>query len=230
MPLRIPLSPRDPQRPELCAESTPSAACVLLRAFAYQSAHPGPVDIGGHDRLCLQLKTGPRAAHTSNEERQQPVVGRVANIDRPAEAGQLLTAGSYAQPKRDPDPAGVLVQATSDVAEAQALAATDPAMKAEIVRTESVRLWTRAPLDAFLEQHLAEEARAKSLGELVAATKPHRPRSMACLRQLGPPAPDRVRGGGALMATTSNSGRARRPALAGVAVDRSASSSVRGHS
>ncbi len=141
------------------------AACVLFLAPACQSAQPAPDDTGGHDWVFLQLKTGPRAAQASNEQRQEAFTGHMANIHRLAEAGQLLTAGPYAAPKRDPELAGVFVLATPDVAGAEALAATDPAVKAGIFRTESVRMRTRAPLDTFLEQYLAEEARAKARGE-----------------------------------------------------------------
>ncbi len=137
------------------------AACVLLLASACQSVAPAPEEASSHDWVFMQLKSGPMASQATKEVFE----GHMANIHRLAAAGQLLVAGPYAAPKRDPELAGVFVLATPDIDAAQELAATDPGVIAGVFRTESVRMRTRAPLDVFLEQYLAEEAQAKARGE-----------------------------------------------------------------
>jgi len=145
-------------------KSTLLGTCLLLLAAACQSAGAEPSRAVGRDCVFLQLKSGPRSGQISKEEAQKVFAGHFANMQRLAEAGQLLVAGPYAAPKRDPDLQGVFILSPSEIAEAEALAATDPGVIAGVFRTESVRMRTRAPLDAYLEHELAIEAQAKGEG------------------------------------------------------------------
>lgn len=143
--------------------------CLLLLAAACQTTASEPARGPGRDCVFLQLKSGPRSAQVTKEESQKVFAGHFANMQRLAEAGQLLVAGPYGTPKRDPDLRGLFILSPAEVDEAEALAATDPGVIAGVFRTESVRMRTRAPLDAYLEHELAIAAQAKADGR---ETKP----------------------------------------------------------
>jgi len=138
--------------------------CSVLLLAACQSARTAPARAVERNCVFLQLKNGPRAAAVSKEEAQKVFAGHFANMQRLAEAGQLLVAGPYAQPRRDPDLRGIFILSPAEVDEAQALAATDPGVIAGVFRTEAVRMRTRAPLDAYLEHELAIEMKAQAEG------------------------------------------------------------------
>ncbi len=139
---------------------------VLFLAAACQSTRQAGSDAVPVSRECvfLQLKSGPRSELLSKEEAQTVFAGHFANMQRLADAGQLLVAGPYGSPKRDPDLRGILILSPADVDEAEALARTDPGVIAGVFRTESVRMRTHAPLDAYLEHQLALRAQDKAEG------------------------------------------------------------------
>lgn len=134
--------------------------CLLLLAAACQSTSTPAPRAPGLDVVFMQLKTGPRPGPMSKEE----ATGHIGNIKRLAAAGQLYVAGPYGAPPRDPELRGVFILAPEDCDDAQALAATDPAIAAGVFRTECVRMRTRAPLKAYIEHELAIEARDKAAG------------------------------------------------------------------
>lgn len=133
---------------------------------ACQTVQSEPVRPLGRDLVFLQLKSGPRSAQISKEEAQKVFAGHFANMERLAAEGQLLLAGPYGAPKRDPELRGVFVLDTPDTACAQALAATDPGVIAGVFRTECVRMRTRAPLDAYIAHEMALEAQRKAEGHV----------------------------------------------------------------
>ncbi|MCY2959280.1 MAG: hypothetical protein NTY35_03865 [Planctomycetota bacterium] len=149
--------------------------CVLLLAAACQSVGPDPAHSSGRDCVFLQLKSGPRSASISKEEAQKVFEGHFANMQRLAQEHKLLVAGPYGAPKRDPDLRGLFILAPAEIAEAEALAATDPGVIAGVFRTECVRMRTRAPLDAYIEHELAIEAQAKAEGRVRAPGEGGRP-------------------------------------------------------
>lgn len=145
-------------------KSTLLGMCVLLLVTACQSAPAAPERAPARDCVFLQLKSGPRSETISKEDAQKVFAGHFANMQRLAEAGQLLLAGPYGTPKRDPDLRGVFILSPTDVEAAEALARTDPGVIAGVFRTESVRMRTRAPLDAYIEHELANRAKDKAAG------------------------------------------------------------------
>lgn len=145
-------------------KSTLLGTCVLLLAAACQSTAVAPERGPARDCVFLQLKSGARSGTIPKDELEQVFAGHFANMQRLAEAGQLLVAGPYGKPKRDPELRGVLILSPADVDEAEALARTDPGVIAGEFRTESVRMRTHAPLDAYIEHELAKRAKDKAEG------------------------------------------------------------------
>lgn len=146
-------------------KSTLVGICLLLLTAACQTtAAQQSARSPGRDCVFLQLRTGPNEAQLTKEQRQEAFAGHFANMTRLFEERELLLAGPYGNPKRDPELRGLFVLAPADIAGAEALAASDPCVKAGVFRTESVRLRTRAPLDAYVEHELAIAARDKAAG------------------------------------------------------------------
>lgn len=146
-------------------KSTLVGICLLsLAASCQTTAAEQPARSPGRDCVFLQLRTGPNEASLSKEQRQEAFAGHFANMKRLFEERELLLAGPYGNPKRDPALRGVFVLAPAEVEAAEALAASDPCVKAGVFVTESVRMRTRAALDAYVDHELAIEARDKAAG------------------------------------------------------------------
>jgi len=141
------------------------STCLLLLAAACQSVGADTDSASGRDCVFLQLKSGPRSAQISKEEAQTVFAGHFANMERLAAERKLLVAGPYGKPARDPELRGVFILSPAGIAEAEALAATDPGVIAGVFRTESVRMRTRAPLDAYLEHEMELKAGRDARGE-----------------------------------------------------------------
>lgn len=139
------------------------STCLLLLAAACQSVG-GDTD-SGRDCVFLQLKTGPRSAEIGKEEAQKVFAGHFANMERLAAERKLLVAGPYGKPARDPELRGVFILSPAGIAEAEALAATDPGVIAGVFRTECVRMRTHAPLDAYIEHEMRLKAERDARGE-----------------------------------------------------------------
>lgn len=141
--------------------------CLLLLAAACQTvAADSAAGSSGRDVVFLQLKTGPNDAKLPPEQRKEAFAGHFANMKRLFDEGHLLLAGPYGKPARDPALRGVFVLASADVGSAEALAASDPCVKAGVFVTESVRMRTRAPLDAYVAHERAIEARDQAEGRV----------------------------------------------------------------
>jgi uncharacterized protein YciI len=107
---------------------------LLLLASCAVSTRTAP--IGGSSSAWVWILTGPRDAEVAGAARAAAFAGHFANMERMADAGELLLAGPFGEPRARPDQRGVFVLATADLAEAQAVAATDPTAQAGIFRFE----------------------------------------------------------------------------------------------
>ncbi len=97
------------------------------------------------DFVFVFLKTGP-AEDLSLERRQELERGHFANMDRLWDQGSLLIAGPFADPRPDPDNRGVFIFDVADVALAEDLTRTDPALQAGILRLVAYPFTTANPL------------------------------------------------------------------------------------
>jgi uncharacterized protein YciI len=138
-----------------------SLALVAGCHTAAPAPEPAPAPAAGW--TLVLLKTGPRTGLPADEQ-QRVFHGHFANMRRLAEERQLLLAGPYGQPRRDPALRGLFVFATADVDEARALAETDPGFQAGVFAFDYHRLETDADLPRVLDGELALDAAAKQQG------------------------------------------------------------------
>jgi uncharacterized protein YciI len=101
------------------------------------------------------IKTGPKSGQLTKEENDRAFAGHFANMGRMSEAGQLLVAGPYGERRHDSNLRGIFVLATSDRAEAERWASTDPTTQAGVFVLEYHALATDAPLAASHERAMA---------------------------------------------------------------------------
>jgi uncharacterized protein YciI len=112
----------------------------------------------------VYLKTGSKTELTK-EEGQTIFAAHFANMGRLANEKKLLLAGPFGQPKHDANLRGLFVLDTSDPAQAQAWAETDPGFQAHVFTLEYHPLRTQAALHALLALDLARDAAAEAAGE-----------------------------------------------------------------
>ena len=143
------------------------AASSLLAGCATEPPH-GPAHAAAatadRDYVLVELLSGP-AKGLDEAAQQQVFAGHMANIQRLAAARQLLVAGPFGEPRRDPARRGIFVFDTQSVAEAEQWTATDPGMQAGVFAARSHTLRTAAPLRQFLERELADLAARKAEGK-----------------------------------------------------------------
>lgn len=137
------------------------AACATTRTHAVENA-PAPARPG---YTLVLIKTGPRSGQLSKEENARAFAGHFANMERLANARQLLVAGPYGERRHDPDLRGLFVLASARRDEARAWAETDPTTQAGVFVLEYHELETPAPLAAALERDLAWRAQQVSGGK-----------------------------------------------------------------
>lgn len=89
--------------------------------------------------VMVLLHTGKKANKFPKAELEAIQAGHMANIKRLADAGKLLVAGPMGD---DSELRGIFILDCEDVAEAQALVETDPAVKAGRLRAEYHTWWT----------------------------------------------------------------------------------------
>ena len=92
--------------------------------------------------LCL-LKTGSNT-NATKEERAQLFEGHMTNINKLAAEGKLVLAGPFG--KNDKNYRGVFIFNVSSIEEANALVATDPAVKARIFEADMTLWYSSAAL------------------------------------------------------------------------------------
>jgi uncharacterized protein YciI len=86
------------------------------------------------------ITRGPNAGTGTPEERQQIQAAHLANIKRLADAGKILVAGPFAD---NGEWRGIFIYKCASLEEAQALAATDPAVAAGRLKVE-IHPWMTA--------------------------------------------------------------------------------------
>ncbi len=114
------------------AEAADPAVAVPAAGFDAQlAAKTGADDYGMRRYVLVILKTGPTKV-TDAAERKAMFAGHMANIERLAKQGKLAIAGPFMD--EGGDWRGLFVFAVEDIAQAQALVATDPVIiKGEMV-------------------------------------------------------------------------------------------------
>jgi uncharacterized protein YciI len=137
-------------------------ACLLaLSANACRTVATSPAE---RDYVWVELLSGPRVGEKSPEERQTIQAAHMANIGHLARERELLLAGPFGEPRRDPRRRGLFVFATPTDDEARRLTDSDPAVQQGVLAMELHTLRTVAPLVGFLERELALEAEAERTG------------------------------------------------------------------
>lgn len=104
------------------------------------------------------IHTGPSTTLTP-EQQQTAFEGHFSNMQRLADAGRLLIAGPFADPKSDPAHRGLWVFDTPSAVQALAWGATDPAVEMGVFALTAHPFTTDAPLGTLHELEKADEAR-----------------------------------------------------------------------
>lgn len=122
-----------------------------------QSNKNGP-ERAARDYVFVFIKTGPTTDLTP-EAQQEAFAGHFSNMQRMAEAGELLIAGPLGAPKSDPAHRGLFVFDETTLADGMAHAETDPTTKAGVFVLEGHLFTTDAPLVELLRLEKEDEAR-----------------------------------------------------------------------
>ena len=97
------------------------------------------------------LKTGPKDGDVTGDERQTIFAGHFSNMERLANEGKLAVAGPFG--KNDKSFRGLFILNAATVEEAEALASSDPAIKAGIFVVDLIPWYGSASLMASPEIH-----------------------------------------------------------------------------
>lgn len=151
-----PVAPATPAAHEPSPDAAPAAPAREPKPAAEASSTP--------NYTLVLIKTGPQSGKLTKEENDRAFAGHFANMERMSEEGQLLVAGPYGERRHDPDLRGIFVLATSDRAEAERQASTDPTTQAGVFVLEYHTLATTSPLAAALERALAWVDAQKAAG------------------------------------------------------------------
>ena len=133
-----------------------SAAMLALSMAA--TADPDRSEPAERDYVFVFIKTGP-ATDLSPEAQREAFAGHFSNMKRLAEAGELLIAGPFDEPKSDPDHRGLFVIDETTLAGGMAHAETDPTTKLGVFVLEGHLLTTDEPLVDLLRLEKEDEAR-----------------------------------------------------------------------
>lgn len=117
----------------------------------------------GYTLVLIQI--GPLSGKLSKEEDERAFAGHFSNMERMAEARQLMVAGPFGAVRHDPALRGIFVLDSAERAEAEAWAGTDPTTQAGVFTLEFHDLATSAPLLRALEDDLAWRARQEAEGK-----------------------------------------------------------------
>ncbi len=110
---------------------------VVLSLIASCGSAPEPQsDPGDADYVFVFLKTGP-VQEVAPGDLQTLMQGHMGNMQRLADQENLILAGPFVPPRGDAENRGVFVFDTSDVARAEELTQSDPAVKADVFRFEA---------------------------------------------------------------------------------------------
>jgi len=132
-----------------------------LRTYAQETAYDrkladslGADDYGMRKYYLVLLKTG-SAPLEDKQQRAELFRGHMANIERLAAAGQLIVAGPFTG-KQEPY-RGLFIFKTATLQETEALLATDPAIKAQLLSPEILEWYGSAALPLYLPYHARME-------------------------------------------------------------------------
>lgn len=138
-------------------------ACLTLTGMGCAGTEAGatepPTAAAGADRdyVFVFIKTGPPAGLTPDAQREA-FAGHFSNMKRLADAGELLIAGPFGEP-RDPTHRGLFVIDESTVEAGMIHAATDPTTVAGIFVLEGHLFTTDKPLVDLLRLEKEDEIR-----------------------------------------------------------------------
>ncbi len=141
----------------VACSSTPSVEPEPAAPIA-PATTPSPAT-SGDEYVFVFLKVGPQSGKLPPEVEQEAGSGHFANMARLADEGELLLAGPFGEPKVDRANSGVFVFDARTVAEADALTATDPAVRAGVFVFDAYPLRSSSPLRRALDVLRAAEAR-----------------------------------------------------------------------
>ncbi|MCC5821779.1 MAG: hypothetical protein LAT64_00660 [Phycisphaerales bacterium] len=123
-------------------------ACLLALLPACAAAPDrgsGPESPPVRDYVFVFITTGPLRTPTP-EQSHEAMRGHFANMQRLADAGKLLIAGPYLDPRPTPDHRGIFVMDETEIAAGLALANTDPAVAMGVFVMAASRFTTDRPL------------------------------------------------------------------------------------
>lgn len=122
---------------------------LLLLATACASVSPAPSQKESipsqNDYVFVFLKTGP-VTDLSEERTEELQRGHFANMDRLWDQGLLLISGPFGDPRPDPENRGMFIFDVAEVAIAEDLTRSDPALQAGALRLVAFPFTTADPL------------------------------------------------------------------------------------
>ncbi len=136
----------------LAACVTPSPAPLANAPVEYDAAlaeELGADEYGMKSYVMVVLKTGP-AEITDEDQRNEIFRGHFANIERLADAGILVFAGPFMNAD---DKRGLYIFNVTEIADAEALVETDPAVAAGIFVSEYTQFYGSAALMRIPDLH-----------------------------------------------------------------------------
>ena len=116
----------------------------------------GADDYGMRPYVFVVLKTGP-ADITDEARRNEIFAGHFANIRRLAQENKLVVAGPFIE---GGDKRGLYIFNVADIADAEALVLTDPAVEAGVFTAEFTKFYGSAALLTVGETHLKIQKKA----------------------------------------------------------------------
>ncbi len=140
--------------------TSPLAVVALLAVVLTGCASSPHTDRDDDDRqyTFVFIRTGP-ATGLSQEDQQAAFQGHFSNMQRMADAGQLLIAGPFGEPKSDPAHRGLWVFDTASTEQALEWGRTDPAVQMGVFELTAHPFTTDAPLGMLYQLEKDDEAR-----------------------------------------------------------------------
>lgn len=133
-------------------------SAALLAASMTAIAEPVRPDPSERDYVFVFIKTGP-ATDLSPEAQREAFAGHFSNMQRLADAGELLIAGPLGEPKSDSAHRGLFVIDETTLAGGMAHAETDPTTKLGVFVLEGHLFTTDGRLVELLRLEKEDEAR-----------------------------------------------------------------------
>lgn len=139
-------------------------ALLVSVALLVSSCQTGRSGADDAEFVFVYLKSGPTPSKTA-AERAEVQRGHMANIQRLADERVLIVAGPYGDPRRSQAYRGIFVFDVADVAEARALASSDPGAKAGVFVMEPHAITASRALRETLDLDAAMRAEIVASGK-----------------------------------------------------------------